>query len=92
MGLRRLALTEGGGKLRDECWRSGGCEPGALDQIQGRGSERRIVEELDRQTALPHEKLRSRNVHRASGLERAHGVNAAGGEVTERECERPHHP
>ena len=53
-------------------------EPRALDEVERRRPERRVVEELDREAALPHEQLRRRDVHRARGLERAHGVHPPG--------------
>ena len=54
--------------------------------------ERRVVGQVDREAELADEQLRGGDVDRARRLERADGVDAAGGEVAERERERAHDP
>ena len=51
-----------------------------------------VVEQVDRETDLAAEQLRRGDVDRARRLQRADGVDAAGGEVAERERERAHDP
>ena len=50
------------------------------------------VDVRDREPALAHEQLPGGDVDRAVRLQRADGVEAAGGEVAERERERAHDP
>src|SRR5581483_4357785 len=50
----------------------------------------RIVEQLERETALATEELRCGDIDGASLLERADPVDTAGCEMAERERERPH--
>ena len=57
-----------------------------LRLAEGRGD----VEEIDRKPNLAAEQLPGRDVDRARGLERADRVDAAGGEMAERERERAH--
>src|SRR4029079_5216397 len=49
-----------------------------------------VLEEVDREAALADEQLRGGDVDRARALERADGVDPAGGGVAERERERAH--
>ena len=57
----------------------------------GAAAEGRILEELDREPALPHEQLGRGDVDRARRLEAADGVDAPGRKVAERQRERAHH-
>ena len=73
--------------------RARGCDDArASDEIERGGRERRLLEQVDRVAALTHEELRRRDVDRPGRLERAHRVDPAGSEVTERQRERAHHP
>ena len=60
-------------------------------EIERGGSERRILEQLDREATLAHEQLRSGDVDRACGLQGDDAVDAACSEVAERQGERAHH-
>ena len=60
-------------------------------EIERRGRERRILEQLDREPALAHEQLRGGDVHGPRRLQGDDAVDASCGEVAERECERAHH-
>ena len=50
-----------------------------------------VVGQVDRETLLAHEQLRRCDVDRARRLQRDDAVDAAGGEVAERDRERAHH-
>ena len=57
----------------------------------GAPTERRILEELDREPALADEELRRGDVDRPSRLQAADRIDPSSGEVAERERKRPHH-
>ena len=61
----------------------------ASAEIEGR--ERRILEQLDREPALADEQLRGGDVDGPRGLQGDDAVDPSGGEVAQRQCERPHH-
>src|SRR5690242_9505672 len=86
---RRALRGEGAGDLRAHRGRSRGDDARTLLEVEGRGTERLLdVEQIDRETELAAEELGCGDVDRARRLERAHGVDAAGREVAEREGER----
>src|ERR1700746_4030638 len=84
LGQRRCDL---GAQLR----RARGSDARTPLEVELRLAERtRVVEELEREADLAAEELRSGDVDRPRLLEGADAVDAARGEVAERECEGAH--